>query len=128
MAHNIPFLYQELNRRYHFDKQFRYATADIPILGDINKAIDSLNYANDYLANRGISWDDVKYPTMMKGAGNGFYSAFRASDKSVEDLYKSEERKRERYKNEYSRALRNEHYRTAIDANNMRRAWYYSRL
>lgn len=28
------------------------------------------NYWSDYLSNTGLSWSDIKYPTMMMGFGN----------------------------------------------------------
>lgn len=109
-------------------KQMRYATKDVPILGDFSRAWDNLMYAKDYMDNRGISWSDVKYPTLAFGSGGLYGGLIQPSVKSVEKLYKDEDKRRERLKNEYSRNLRNEHYRTAIDANNMRRAWYYARM
>lgn len=127
-GYGVSYLYKRLDDQYHFDKKFRYATADVPILGDFNRAIDNWNWANDYMKNRNISWDDVKYPTKINGSGSGFYSAFQPTVQSVERLYRDEDKRIERIKNEYSRNLRNEHYRTAIDANNIRRAWYYARM
>lgn len=118
---SIPWLYKYLDDTYHIDKQFRYATRDVPILGDFYKAIDNWNYANDYLNNRNLSWMDVKYPTKAFGGSGGVYGAVQPTLKSLEDLYKSDERK-------YDKNLRRHALQTSIEANNMRRAWYYSRM
>lgn len=86
----IPWLYQYVNDKYHIDKQFRYATRDFWILGDVYKAIDNWNYANDYMKNRNLSWLDVKYPTKAFGSSGGIYSAFSPTIESVERLYKAD--------------------------------------
>lgn len=103
-----------------FRNRFLYHVADIPILGNIAHAFDSDAYISDYLHNRGLDWSDLAYPTMNKGAGAGGNVAnalWHTSEHSLNRLYSDNGRK-----------LRNEHYKRAIEANNMRMAWYYSRM
>lgn len=47
----------------------KYMLADVPVLGDMIRAGDSYRAMNDYLRNRGLSWSDVKYPGIERGAG-----------------------------------------------------------
>lgn len=101
---------------------FVYSMSGFPIVGDLYRAVDKWNYANQYLSNRGVDWADIKYPTMAFGSGSSpLYTAVQPSLKSLEDLYENQERK-------YDRNLRRHALNTSIEANNMRRAWYYSRM
>lgn len=47
----------------------KYILADVPIMGDMIRAGDSYRAMSDYLRNRGLSWGDVKYPGIQRGAG-----------------------------------------------------------
>lgn len=103
-----------------FRNRFLYHVAGIPIVGDMARAFDSDAYMSDYLHNRGFDWSNLNYPTMNKGAGAGgnvASSLWHTSEKSLKSLYADN-----------ARSLRNEHYKRAIKANNMRMAWYYSRM
>lgn len=50
-------------------RALKYLFADIPIMGDMIRAGDSYRSMSDYLRNRGMSWGDVKYPGIQRGAG-----------------------------------------------------------
>lgn len=50
-------------------KALKYMLADVPIMGDMIRAGDSYRAMSDYLRNRGMSWGDVKYPGILRGAG-----------------------------------------------------------
>lgn len=104
--------------------RFKYVSADTPI-GYLEKMYENYQAMNDYLDNRGISWSDVKYPALMKGAGQTGYQMWQSDYKALDRLY-NDDTERSRRRNMDN--LREQHYRTAIDANNMRRAWYYSRM
>lgn len=45
--------------------QFMYLVSGIPIVGDIARSYDNWSYLNDYMENRGITWDRIKYPTRL---------------------------------------------------------------
>ena len=50
---------------------------------------DSSAYWNDYFANTGLTWSDIKYPTRMYGFGDSGYaarSALRVSE-NIAKLY-----------------------------------------
>lgn len=59
----------------------KYALADAPILGDMIRSGDSYRYMTDYLRNRNMSWADVKYPGIQRGAGltSGISSPFMSA-------------------------------------------------
>ncbi len=65
--------------------QFLYFVSGIPIVGDIARSYDNWSYLNDYLENRGISWDDVKYPTRL---GSMYSSVPSFVSSNIERLYK----------------------------------------
>jgi len=71
-------------------KKFMYNFSGYPIIGDYMQAKDSERWINDYFKNRHISWKDVKYPTMIKGTGNGgrsFRSFWSPTEKALKKLY-----------------------------------------
>lgn len=49
--------------------KWRYQMSGVPYVGDFIRAEDSGRFMDDYLRNTGLSWDDVKYPSMNVGAG-----------------------------------------------------------
>lgn len=51
-------------------QQFLYGADPTGIYRGYLETRDSLNYYNDYFANTGLSWSDVKYPTRMYGYGS----------------------------------------------------------
>lgn len=67
--------------------QFRYMFGDLNIFGiQPFKMYDSMNYMNDYLKNRNLSWSDMKYPSLSFGAG-GAGSSFSSNTKAIERMY-----------------------------------------
>lgn len=51
-------------------QQFLYGADPTGVYRGYLETRDSLNYWNDYFANTGLSWSDVKYPTRMYGFGS----------------------------------------------------------
>ncbi len=60
--------------------------AGLPIIGDIYRSYDNMRYMEDYLNNRGLSWDDIKYPTRTQGM-QGFGSTLNFTSKNIYRLY-----------------------------------------
>jgi hypothetical protein len=60
--------------------------AGIPIIGDIYRSYDNMRYMEDYINNRGLSWDDIKYPTRTQGM-QGFGSTLNYLSKNIYRLY-----------------------------------------
>lgn len=58
----------------HMDKgdrnHWRYEMSGVPIFGDFIRAQDMHRSLYDYMENYGISWDEVKYPSLLPGAGS----------------------------------------------------------
>lgn len=50
---------------------FQSIMSDMPGIGSFYKARDKVNYMDDYLKNRGLSYGDIKYPTRTDGYGIG---------------------------------------------------------
>lgn len=65
----------------------RYMISGFPVIGDFVKQLDNWNYINDYMANRGLSWSDVKYPSRISGSG-GFGSTLNYVSSNIERLYR----------------------------------------
>lgn len=65
--------------------QFMYFLSGIPIVGDIAKSYDNWSYLNDYMENRGITWDQIKYPTRI-GSSYSAVPAFVSSN--IAKLYR----------------------------------------
>lgn len=74
----------------NLDGKYRYmldtTVAGIPIIGDIYRSYDNMRYMEDYLNNRGISWDDIKYPTRTQGM-QGVGSTVNYLSKNIYRLY-----------------------------------------
>lgn len=74
----------------NLDGKYRYmldtTVAGIPIIGDIYRSYDNMRYMEDYLNNRGISWDDIKYPTRTQGM-QGLGSTVNYLSKNIYRLY-----------------------------------------
>lgn len=60
--------------------EWKWNTASLPFIGDFYRWQDANNYWSDYFANRGMSWADALYPTMMSGAGAGGRAFTRGAD------------------------------------------------
>lgn len=50
--------------------QWKYHVSGLPILGDFMRADDYTTYMNKYLKARDMTWADVKYPSLARGAGS----------------------------------------------------------
>lgn len=48
----------------------KYLLANFPVLGGFVRSLDNMNYMNDYLKNRGLSWTDVRYASRLSGSGS----------------------------------------------------------
>lgn len=63
----------------------RYLVGDVGIFGiKPFKMYDEYNYMSDYLKNRGLSWSDMKYPSLAPKSGSGLHVSVHA----LERLYK----------------------------------------
>lgn len=63
-----------------------YRLSSYPIIGDYLRNRDAERYITDYMQNRNLTWADVKYPALLKGATVG-YGTFKTSISSVKRLY-----------------------------------------
>lgn len=67
----------------------------LPVIGDLLKASDQYNYTQDYLDNRGMSWEQLKYPALVNVGGGGFVSGLRSGSqyvsRNIERLYKDKD-------------------------------------
>jgi hypothetical protein len=45
------------------------AVAGLPVVGSIYRAWDAVSYLDDYIGNRGLSYGDIRYPTMTGAFG-----------------------------------------------------------
>ncbi|AIY31244.1 hypothetical protein [Camel associated drosmacovirus 1] len=50
--------------------QWRYNMSGVPFVGDWIRAADQNQWRQDYMDNYGVGWEDVKYPSMVPGAGS----------------------------------------------------------
>lgn len=73
----------------------RWQYSRLPIVGDFYRASDQQRYYNDYLRNRGMSWSDVKYPSLLGGqnaigasVSAGYSVAGMAVSRNLLRLYK----------------------------------------
>lgn len=67
--------------KFEMDPYTRYELSALPGVGDFFRAMDQKKYWSDYFHNTGMSWDDVLYPSLMKGerAIDAGMSAYRVS-------------------------------------------------
>lgn len=63
-----------------------YLASNIPVIGDVLKAVDTMRYYDDYMGNRGLTWADVEYPTRLDSAGFRGLTNFVSSN--IEKLYR----------------------------------------
>lgn len=68
----------------------KWMGADIPIIGYFFRTDDLTKYWNDYMKNTGLTWADVKYPTMLRGAGmySGAAGSLNFLSSNVTRLYR----------------------------------------
>ena len=72
--------------------QLRYGLSNLPYIGDVLRAYDNVQKTKDYLYNRGISWDDVKYPSLLNGGVTSSMATMPSEMLSaVEKLYDDRE-------------------------------------
>lgn len=65
----------------------RYLLGDVGAFGFYPfKMYDEFNYMNDYLKNRGLSWSDMKYPSLAPKSSAGFH--WNVSTKALKRLYR----------------------------------------
>ena len=77
-------IYDNLYGKYRY--MIQTTVAGIPIIGDIYRSYDNMRYMEDYLNNRGISWDDIKYPTRTQGM-QGVGATLNYLSKNIYRLY-----------------------------------------
>lgn len=65
----------------------KFYFADVPFVGSVVRAFDQSNYYSDYMRNRGLSWSDVQYPSLMRGSG-GVGSGLNFVSSNIERLYR----------------------------------------
>lgn len=94
LAWLYPILYEDLSNRFMSAQQkyyFESLMSNVPVVGGYFRARDSVRYMNDYLTNRGLSYEDILYPSMTTG-----FSGFAAGtsgilnyvSSNIERLYK----------------------------------------
>lgn len=70
--------------------RFQSMLSDVPVIGDVLRLQQRQEQISDYLGNRGMTWADVEYPSLL--GGTGVYSAFRSGtnfvSKNIENLYR----------------------------------------
>lgn len=69
-----------------YRNQLEYRFSSYPIVGDYIRNRDAEKYLSDYMRNRNLTWDDVKYPGLLKGSTLG-YNTYKTSIKAVKRLY-----------------------------------------
>lgn len=65
----------------------KWNLANSPFIGDLWKYEDTQKRMNDYMKAKGIDWADVKYPSLITGAGSATNLVMNIDPKSVERLY-----------------------------------------
>ena len=63
-----------------------YFASNIPVFGNVFRAVDTMRYYDDYMANTGVSWSDVRYPTRLNSSG--FSGLTNFVSKNIERLYR----------------------------------------
>lgn len=54
--------------------RWKYELAGVPIIGDFIRASDNTQRMNNYLKAHGMTWADVKYPSLAPGAGSSAHA------------------------------------------------------
>ena len=67
--------------------RFKWLVSDAPLVGNLARLADSINYWNDYFKNTGLSWSDVLYPTRLSGTGSGGYASLNFISDNIKKLY-----------------------------------------
>lgn len=95
MVHNVFNLWQAYKNNATAmgvspkDAYWSYNLASgIPVIGDFLRASDSSNAMADYMRNRGLDWNDIKYPTRTLGNGvSGYTSGILSISRNISRLY-----------------------------------------
>lgn len=65
--------------------------SSVPIIGDYFRMSDQMNMTEDYMKNRGLTWDGVKYPSLLNNGQNSMTNILRSGtnfvSKNIERLY-----------------------------------------
>lgn len=76
----------------HVDPETAYLLDDfargLPVLGAWLRANDNREYYADYLRNRGMSWNDIKYHKASLGYGGASVSTMNFVSKNIDKLYR----------------------------------------
>jgi hypothetical protein len=78
-------VYNNMNAKGRY--MAKTTVAGLPVIGDLYRSYDNMRYMEDYLENRGLSWDDIKYPTRTQGL-QGVGSVLSYVSRNVERLYR----------------------------------------
>lgn len=66
--------------------------SEVPVVGDILKADAQAQYMDDYMENKGLSWEDVQYPALLNYGNSSLVNVMRSGtnfvSKNIEELYK----------------------------------------
>lgn len=71
-----------------YNTRIRMFIGGVPVLGDFERAYDNYRYYDDYLRNRGMSWNDVKYPTRLNAGLGNAYGTLNFVSKNIMRLYR----------------------------------------
>lgn len=83
-VNNLFDIYDNLDGKYRY--MLQTTVAGLPVIGDIYRSYDNMRYMEDYIRNRGLSWDDIKYPTRTQGM-QGVGSTLNYLSKNIYRLY-----------------------------------------
>lgn len=67
---NLWYSQRHIRNEPGYGNRLAYNLAGVPVIGDFIRWNDNRNFMNDYMKNYGLSWDDVRYPSHLPGAGN----------------------------------------------------------
>ena len=63
--------------------EWKYNSSQIPFVGDFYRWQDSNNFWADYFKEKGLTWADAQYPTMMRGAGSAGSALLHGADQML---------------------------------------------
>lgn len=67
--------------------------AGLPVVGDLYRTWDSIDYMDDYLRNRGLGYESILYPTRTAGfgsLGSSVHGTVSFVSRNLEDLYEDD--------------------------------------
>lgn len=62
--------------------------SNVPLLGDYFRMSDQMQSTADYMENRGLSWDKVKYPALLNNGQGSMTNGVRFISRNIERLYR----------------------------------------